>query len=71
MSMPKFDERDAGVLLVYSDAGKAATEEEFHGEKKVFIILTRIKELTIASAFLQIGTTMNMFRFEQVIFRNS
>lgn len=32
MTTPVYDERDAGLLMVFSDPGKEATEDEFHGE---------------------------------------
>lgn len=32
MADPKFNERDAGLLMVFADPGQQATENEFHGE---------------------------------------
>lgn len=31
-SQSPFNERDAGLLMVFADTGKEATEEEFHGK---------------------------------------
>jgi hypothetical protein len=52
MSTPVYDERDAGLLLVYSDPGKAATEEEFHGEHAWHLWDLTRRELTFILLYL-------------------
>lgn len=40
-SSTPFNERDAGLLMVFADPGKQATEAEFHGEQTAVLRVQR------------------------------